>query len=99
MKYHYFSEKKNMIYESRITRQGQTTIPKHLREKYGLGEGDEVTYIDLGDQIILLPKPRNPVEALKKIRVETEKTVPEIKKEALDAAIHDASRERGEKAR
>lgn len=83
-----------MLYESRITRQGQTTIPKHLREKYGLGEGDEVTYIDLGDQIILLPKPRDPIEALKRIRVDTVKTVAEIKEEALGAAVREASRDR-----
>ena len=87
-----------MLYESRITRQGQTTIPKHLREKYGLGEGDEVTYIDLGDQIILLPKPRDPIEALKKIQVETQKTVKEIKEEALDTAVREVSRDRGEQA-
>jgi len=87
-----------MLYESRITRQGQTTIPKHLREKYGLGEGDEVTYIDLGDQIILLPKPRDPIEALKKIQVETDKTVKEVKEEALDTAVRAASRDRGEQA-
>jgi len=87
-----------MLYESRITRQGQTTIPKHLREKYGLGEGDEVTYIDLGDQIILLPKPRDPIEALKKIQVATQRTVKEIKEEALDTAVREASRDRGEQA-
>ena len=79
-----------MYYESRITRQGQTTIPKDLRDKYGLNEGDEVTYIDLGDQIMLLPKPKNPIEALKKIQIDTEKTVEEIKQEALKAATRTA---------
>ncbi|OGD44764.1 hypothetical protein A3K69_01465 [Candidatus Bathyarchaeota archaeon RBG_16_57_9] len=85
-----------MLYGSRITRQGQTTIPKDLREKYGLQEGDEVTYIDLGDQIILLPRPRDPIEALKRILVDMEKTVAEIKVEALEAALRDASKDRGE---
>ncbi len=81
-----------LYYESRITRQGQTTIPKDLREKYGLEEGDEVTYIDLGSQIILLPKPKNPIEALKKIKINTEKTTEEIKREALEAATQAATR-------
>jgi AbrB family looped-hinge helix DNA binding protein len=85
-----------MLYESKITRQGQTTIPKDLRDKYGLGEGDEVTYIDLGDQIILLPRPKDPIEALKRIQVDTGKTVAEIKAEALEAAVRDASKDRGE---
>jgi len=53
-----------LYYESRITRQGQTIILKGLRDKYGLEEGDEVAYIDLGDRIILLPKPRDSIEAL-----------------------------------
>jgi AbrB family looped-hinge helix DNA binding protein len=81
-----------LYYESRITRQGQTTIPKDLREKYGLKEGDEVTYIDLGGQIILLPKPKDPIEALKRIRVESEKSVEEIKREALESATREAVR-------
>ena len=80
-----------LYYESRITRQGQTTIPKRLRDKYGLNEGDEVTYIDLGDQILLLPKPKNPIEAMKKIQIDTEKTVEEIKQEALEAATREAT--------
>ena len=81
-----------LYYESRITRQGQTTIPKDLREKYGLEEGDEVTYIDLGAQIILLPKPKDPIEALKKIKVDSEKSIEEIKREALEAATQAANR-------
>jgi AbrB family looped-hinge helix DNA binding protein len=76
-----------LYYESRITRSGQTTIPKDLREKYGPEEGDEVSYIDLGDRIILLPKPRDPIEALKKINVDTDKNIKDIKKEALETAI------------
>jgi len=85
-----------LYYESRITRQGQTTIPKDLREKYVLEEGDEVTYIDLGDRIILLPKPRDPIEALKKISVDTDKSVKAIKQEALEAAVREATGGRGE---
>jgi len=76
-----------LYYESRITRSSQTTIPKDLREKNGPEEGDEVAYIDLGDRIILLPKPRDPIEALKKINVDTDKNIKDIKKEALETAI------------
>ena len=80
-----------MNYKSRITRRGQTTIPKDLREKYGLEEGDELTYIDLGTRIILLPKPRDPIETLKRINVDTDKSVKEIKQEALEATIKEAT--------
>ena len=79
-----------MNYESRITRQGKTIIPKDLREKYRLEKGDLLTYIDLGDRIMLLPQPRDPIEALKKISVDTDKNIQDIKQEALEATIKEA---------
>ena len=85
-----------MLYDSKVTRQGQTTIPKDIRDKYGIDEGDEVTYIDLGDHIVLLPKPRNPIEALKKLQVPDDASIHEIKQIALDAAKRDIEKRHSE---
>lgn len=38
---------------TRITEKGQTTIPKRLREKYGLKPGDEVVWVDTDDGIVV----------------------------------------------
>jgi AbrB family looped-hinge helix DNA binding protein len=38
-----------MSESSRVTDKGQTTIPKEFREKYGIGPGDEVIWIDADD--------------------------------------------------
>ncbi|MDZ7731686.1 MAG: AbrB/MazE/SpoVT family DNA-binding domain-containing protein [Natrialbaceae archaeon] len=38
---------------TRITEKGQTTIPKPLREKYGLEPGDEVVWRDTDAGIVL----------------------------------------------
>ena len=38
---------------TRVTEKGQTTIPKHLREKYDLGPGDEVVWVDTDDGIVV----------------------------------------------
>jgi AbrB family looped-hinge helix DNA binding protein len=84
------------LYDSKVTRQGQTTIPKDIRDKYGIDEGDEVTYIDLGDHIVLLPKPRNPIEALKKLQVPDDASTHEIKQIALDAAKRDVEKRHSE---
>ena len=75
-----------MLYDSKLTRQGQTTIPKTLREKFGMDEGDDVTFIDLGDYIAILPKPSNALETLKQLEVDDLASVPEIKKTALETA-------------
>ncbi len=36
-----------------MTRKGQTTIPKELREKYGITEGTRLDVIDTGNGVLL----------------------------------------------
>ncbi len=36
-----------------VTRKGQTTIPKELREKYNLSTGSKLQVIDTGDGVML----------------------------------------------
>jgi AbrB family looped-hinge helix DNA binding protein len=36
-----------------VTRKGQTTIPKELRDKYGIREGTRLDAIDVGDGVLL----------------------------------------------
>ena len=38
---------------SRITTKGQVTIPKSLRKKMNLKAGDQVLFIDKGDDVVL----------------------------------------------
>lgn len=33
----------------RVTRKGQVTIPKHIRDKLGIAPGSEVEFVDLGE--------------------------------------------------
>lgn len=40
-----------------IRKRGTLTLPKKIREKYGLTEGDPVTLVDLGGGILISPKP------------------------------------------
>ena len=40
---------------SRITTKGQVTIPKRLRTKLNLKAGDQVLFIDKGEDVILKP--------------------------------------------
>jgi hypothetical protein len=55
------------------------SIPKDLREKHGLEEDGKFAYINLGYRISLLHKPRDPIEALKKINIEMDKSIQDIK--------------------
>ena len=39
-----------------VTQRGVVTLPKALREVYGLEEGDQLTLFDLGGVFVLSPK-------------------------------------------
>ena len=41
--------------ESSITKKGQTTLPKPVRETLGVGAGDRVRYVISGGQVRILP--------------------------------------------
>jgi len=47
-----------MSESTRVTKKGQATIPKDLREKYGLEPGDEVVWIDTDDGIVVKKRTR-----------------------------------------
>lgn len=38
----------------RLTSKGQVTIPKHIREKLGVGPGDDIGFREEGTQMILV---------------------------------------------
>ena len=40
---------------STITSKGQTTLPKPVREALGVGAGDHVRYVILGNEVRVLP--------------------------------------------
>lgn len=41
------------MFTSTITRKGQVTIPKEIRDAIGLTEGDRVFFVRRGDEIVL----------------------------------------------
>ena len=49
---------------TRVTDKGQTTIPKALREKYGIEPGDEVVWVEGEDGITLRKKRDLPNDAV-----------------------------------
>lgn len=43
------------VIKGKVTKAGTITIPKTLRKKYSIEEGDVVGYLDTGDGIKILP--------------------------------------------
>jgi len=47
-----------MSNSTRVTEKGQATIPKDIREKYGLDPGDEVVWMDTNEGIVVKKRTR-----------------------------------------
>ncbi len=39
----------------RVTERGQMSLPAHARHRWGLDDGGEVGWVDLGDVLVLVP--------------------------------------------
>jgi AbrB family looped-hinge helix DNA binding protein len=53
-----------MSESTRVTRKGQATIPKELREKYDIEPGDEVVWIDTDEGIVVKKRTRTAARGL-----------------------------------
>lgn len=51
--------------KSRISSKGQITLPKRVREVLGLGLGEEVVFEIRGAEVLLKPRRKVPLEALR----------------------------------
>ena len=88
-----------MAYEVKVTRQGQTTIPKELRDRYRIKEGDKVLYIDVGSHMIVLSMPKDPLKELQALRIKDKRTIAEIRKEICKSALKHSEERRKRAAR
>lgn len=52
------------LYQIQVGRRGVITLPKVLREKNKIEEGDTLTLIDLGDGVVVISPQRSRFEAL-----------------------------------
>ena len=53
-----------------VTKKGQITIPKKIRDKLGLKEGQKVIFELKGKEAVLLPEVKAPFEELRDLREE-----------------------------
>ena len=43
------------VVTAKVSQRGQTSLPAELRHRWGIAEGGDVAFIDLGDAALVLP--------------------------------------------
>jgi AbrB family looped-hinge helix DNA binding protein len=46
---------------ARVTSQGQITVPKAIRDRLGVKPGDDLEFVERGDEIVIVPRRRRSV--------------------------------------
>jgi len=54
-----------MVEEVTLSSKHQIVVPKGARKALGLKPGAKINVVVMGKTVVLLPKPKNPVEALR----------------------------------
>ena len=68
-----------------ISSKGQITLPKALRDRHHLGEGDEALVVDTEAGILIRPRPRHRLYGLLKDRIEAgnlERSIRRLRRES-----------------
>jgi AbrB family looped-hinge helix DNA binding protein len=72
---------------ARITRQGQITVPKAIRDVLGARPGDEIEFVPRNDELLVRLRPRRSVLDFAGLASETASTRIPATAEALDVQI------------
>ena len=74
--------------ESAVTKKGQTTLPKPVRETLGVGAGDRVRYVILEGEVRILP-----VRPIDRLFGALEHEGPSVSLEEMDRAVAEGAQE------
>jgi AbrB family looped-hinge helix DNA binding protein len=80
--------------EAKVSPKGQIVIPKRLRDKLGIREGEKVTLEEAGEAILVMKKVKRPVQAMRGLfKGKTKKSSVELVREIRDEWEKDLEKE------
>jgi AbrB family looped-hinge helix DNA binding protein len=76
---------------TRIGRRGQIVLPKEVRQKIGVKEGDQIAFIIDGDQVVIKPITKSLLDIRGSVKVNGEQNFEKIRRDVLTKRAEKAS--------
>ena len=73
--------------EGTITSKGQLTVPKEMRDYFGLKDGEKVIFLMRENEIAIKPKIKDPVRKLRELRKQIR-----LSEKEIDAMIRESKK-------
>ncbi len=68
---------------TRVGRRGQIVLPKEVRQKIGVKEGDQIAFIIDGEQVVIKPITKSLLDMRGSVKVKGEQNFEKIRREVL----------------
>ncbi len=76
-----------MTKKAKISKKGQVTIPKSIREKLGIEPGDRISFNIRGEEAVIYPEIEEPLKEMKELRTKVR-----FDKEEIDEMIEESKK-------
>jgi AbrB family looped-hinge helix DNA binding protein len=75
---------------ARVRRRGQITLPQTIRKRLDLQEGDQIAFLERGDEIVLLPLTKTLLDLRGSVPVSGVQDFDEVRRQTIETHVRKA---------
>ena len=75
---------------ARVRHRGQITLPRAIRRRLDLQEGDQIAFLERGDEIVLLPLTKTLLDLRGSVPVSGVQDFDQIRRKAIEMHVREA---------
>ena len=74
---------------ARVRHRGQITLPRQIRNRLGLQEGDQIVFLERGDEIVLLPLTKTLLDLRGSVPVSGVQDFYEVRRQTIEIHVRE----------
>jgi AbrB family looped-hinge helix DNA binding protein len=75
---------------ARVRNRGQITLPRAIRKRFDLREGDQIVFLERGEEIVLLPLTKTLLDLKGSVPVSGIQDFDEVRRQTIEVHIREA---------